>query len=60
MHIIDAQEFQMDVTKDEIADAWKDEKGVRYSQDRKRLLKSPINDWIKGDYYIQSETNHRE
>ena len=42
--------------EEEINNSWKDEKGVRYSLDRKRLLKGPINDWIKGDYYIQPET----
>ena len=56
LYIIDNEEYPIITNEEEIANAWKDEKGVRYSQDRKRLLKSPINDWIKGDYYIQSET----
>ncbi len=56
LSVIENEEYPIITCEDEIANAWKDEKGVRYSQDRKRLLKSPIIDWIKGDYYIQPET----
>ena len=56
LHRIELDEYLLSTTKEEIADAWKDEKGVRYSHDKKRLLKSPIIDWIKGDYYINTNT----
>ena len=56
LQIIEDEEYPINATKEEIANAWKDDKGVRYSQDKKRLLKSPIIDYIKGDYYIQQET----
>lgn len=56
LYIIENEEYPIISDEVEIANAWKDEKGVRYSQDRKRLLKSPIIDWIKGDYYIQPKT----
>ena len=56
LYIIENEEYPIITNEEEIANAWKDEKGVRYSQDRKRLLKSPIIDWINGDYYIQPET----
>ena len=54
--VIENEEYPIITNEEEIANAWKDEKGVRYSQDRKRLLKSPIIDWINGDYYIQPGT----
>ncbi len=44
------------VTKEELANAWKDEKGVRYSQDKRRLLKGPIIQYIKGNYCVSQET----
>ena len=53
---IENEEYPIITNEEEINNSWKDEKGVRYSLDRKRLLKGPINDWIKGDYYIQPET----
>lgn len=56
LYIIENEEYPIISNEGEIANAWKDEKGVRYSQDRKRLLKSPIIDRIKGDYYIQPKT----
>lgn len=54
--VIENEEYPIITSEDEIINAWKDVKGVRYSLDRKRLLKSPIIDWIRGDYYIQPET----
>ena len=56
LSIIENEEYSIITSEYEIANAWKDEKGVRYSLDKKRLLKSPIIDWIKGDYYIHPET----
>lgn len=57
LSVFENEEYPIITSENEIANAWKDEKGVRYSQDRKRLLKSPIIDRINGDYYLQPETN---
>ena len=56
LSVFENEEYPIITSENEIANAWKDEKGVRYSQDRKRLLKSPIIDRINGDYYLQPET----
>jgi len=56
LHRIEIDEYPLSATKAEISNAWKDEKGVRYSHDKKRLLKSPIIDHINGDYYINPNT----
>lgn len=44
------------VTDEDLANAWIDEKGVRYSHDKKRLLKGPDINFIKDDYYINPNT----
>ena len=44
------------VTDEDIANAWTDEYGVRYSHDKKRLLKGPEIDFIKDDYFINPKT----
>ena len=35
---------------------WKDERSVRYNQDRTRLLKGPVIDYIKDSYKVHKDT----
>ncbi len=56
LHRIEIDEYPLCATEEEISNAWKDEKGVRYSHDKRRLLKSPIIDHIKGIYYVNPST----
>ena len=56
LHRIEIDEYPLSTSKQEISNAWMDGKGVRYSLDRKRLLKSPIIDHINGDYFICKST----
>ncbi len=50
------QEYEMlaSVSKEEISNAWIDERGVKYSADRKRLLKAPNN--LEGEYSVLPKT----
>ena len=49
----DEENLSTEVTKGDLANAWTDEYGVKYSADRKRLLKAPQN--LKS-YSIANET----
>lgn len=44
-------EISTEVTKEDLVEAIEDEYGVKYSKDRKRLLKAPEH--IKGEYHIR-------
>lgn len=48
------EELFQNVTEDDLKDAWTDEFGVKYSQDRKRLLKAPSEGM--SNYSIKSGT----
>ena len=47
-------EISTEVTKEDLVEAIEDEYGVKYSKDRKRLLKAPK--YIKGEYHIRRGT----
>ena len=47
-------DISTEVTEEDLVEAIEDEYGVKYSKDRKRLLKAPQN--IKGEYCIRKGT----
>ena len=54
--VAENRKLSTEVTDEDIANAWTDEYGVRYSHDKKRLLKGPEIDFIKDDYFINPNT----
>ena len=46
VEIEEIEDLRTDVTKDDLANAWTDEYGVKYSADKKRLLKAPDQNLI--------------
>ncbi len=50
MRTIEEYEQLTDVSKEDLANAWTDERGVKYSADKKRLLKAPEE--LKGEYTV--------
>ena len=52
--MLEEENLSTEVTDEDLANAWTDEYGVKYSKDRKRLLKVPNN--IQKDYTIRIGT----
>jgi len=51
--MLEEENLSTEVTEEDLANAWTDENGVKYSKDRKRLLNAPTN---LSDYIIKNGT----